>query len=74
MCVLVSSASVHVGNSSLEYMQGTLGHSYMCSVEEVLPVVSTFTLNTFDLQVQPFGIHNNQFGPGTPELLTLLLT
>ncbi|XP_060754653.1 lysosome-associated membrane glycoprotein 1a [Neoarius graeffei] len=56
-------ASVHVGNSSLEYMQGTLGHSYMCSVEEVLPVVSTFTLNTFDLQVQPFGIHNNQFGP-----------
>ncbi|KAK2817892.1 hypothetical protein Q7C36_021825 [Tachysurus vachellii] len=52
-----------VSNSSLQYMQGTMGRSYMCSVEEVLPVVSTFSLNTFDLQVQPFGIHDNQFGP-----------
>ncbi|KAB5523342.1 hypothetical protein PHYPO_G00151460 [Pangasianodon hypophthalmus] len=52
-----------VSNSSLQYMQGTLGRSYMCSVEEVLPVVSTFSLNTFDLQVQPFGVHNNEFGP-----------
>ncbi|XP_053471317.1 lysosome-associated membrane glycoprotein 1a [Ictalurus furcatus] len=52
-----------VSNSSLQYMQGTLGRSYMCNIEEVFPVVSTFSLNTFDLQVQPFGVHDNQFGP-----------
>ncbi|KAF5902617.1 lysosome-associated membrane glycoprotein 1, partial [Clarias magur] len=50
-------------NSSLQYMQGTLGRSYMCSVEETLPVISNFSLNTFDLQVQPFGVRDNKFGP-----------
>ncbi|KAG7315714.1 hypothetical protein KOW79_020580 [Hemibagrus wyckioides] len=50
-------------NSSLQYLQGTLGRSYMCSVEEVLPVVSTFSINTFDVQVQPFNVSNNKFGP-----------
>ncbi|TSK17793.1 Lysosome-associated membrane glycoprotein 1 [Bagarius yarrelli] len=56
-------APFSVSNSSLQYLQGTLGRSYMCSVEEVLPVTSTFSLNTFNLQVQPFGVQNNQFGP-----------
>ncbi|KAI5629553.1 lysosome-associated membrane glycoprotein 1 precursor [Silurus asotus] len=56
-------AQFQVSNSSLQYMQGTLGRSYMCSVEEVLPVGTNFSLNTFELQVQPFDVRNNEFGP-----------
>lgn len=68
----VSLDPVSFSNSSLQYMQGSLGRSYMCNVEEVLPVVSSLSLHTFDLQVQPFGVHGNQFGPGTLGLRTAL--
>ncbi|XP_036413365.1 lysosome-associated membrane glycoprotein 1a [Colossoma macropomum] len=51
-----------VGNSSLNYLQGTLGRSYMCTTEQILPVTNTFSLNTFSLQVQPFGVTGNKFG------------
>ncbi|KAI4891025.1 hypothetical protein NFI96_013883 [Prochilodus magdalenae] len=49
-------------NSSLNYLQGTLGRSYMCTTEQILPVAGNFSLNTFKLQVQPFGITGNKFG------------
>ncbi|XP_064167450.1 lysosome-associated membrane glycoprotein 1a [Anguilla rostrata] len=50
------------GNESLNYLRGTLGRSYMCSAEQTLPVLSDFSLNTFQLQVQPFGVSGDQFG------------
>ncbi|KAM9449300.1 lysosome-associated membrane glycoprotein 1-like [Salvelinus alpinus] len=49
-------------NSSLDYMRGTLGRSYMCREEQTLAVTMNFSLNTFQLQVQPFGITGDQFG------------
>ncbi|KAG7467033.1 hypothetical protein MATL_G00148960 [Megalops atlanticus] len=49
-------------NGSLEYLRGTLGRSYMCSAEQTLSVVPEFSLNTFQLQVQPFGVTGDQFG------------
>ncbi|XP_071210693.1 lysosome-associated membrane glycoprotein 1-like [Salvelinus alpinus] len=49
-------------NSSLDYMRGTLGRSYMCREEQTLAVTVNFSLNTFQLQVQPFGITGDQFG------------
>ncbi|XP_036396323.1 lysosome-associated membrane glycoprotein 1a [Megalops cyprinoides] len=49
-------------NTSLEYLRGTLGRSYMCSAEQTLSVVPEFSLNTFQLQVQPFGVTGDQFG------------
>ncbi|XP_075876014.1 lysosome-associated membrane glycoprotein 1a [Nelusetta ayraudi] len=50
------------GNASLNYLQSTLGHSYMCNAERVLAVAPDFSLNTFSLQVQPFDVTSNQFG------------
>ncbi|KAJ8350846.1 hypothetical protein SKAU_G00259760 [Synaphobranchus kaupii] len=49
-------------NGSLDYLRGTLGRSYMCSAEQTLSVLTAFSLNTFQLQVQPFGVSGEQFG------------
>ncbi|KAM9366593.1 lysosome-associated membrane glycoprotein 1a [Symphorus nematophorus] len=48
-------------NTSLNYLRSTVGRSYMCNAEQTLAVVPAFSLNTFKLQVQPFGVTTNQF-------------
>uniref|UniRef100_A0A3B5QXX1 Lysosome-associated membrane glycoprotein 1 n=1 Tax=Xiphophorus maculatus TaxID=8083 RepID=A0A3B5QXX1_XIPMA len=48
-------------NTSLDYLRSTLGRSYMCNTEQTLLVVPAFSLNTFRLQVQPFGVTASQF-------------
>lgn len=48
-------------NSSLDYLRSTLGHSYMCNAEQTLVVLPTFSVNTFKVQVQPFGVTSTQF-------------
>lgn len=50
-----------VNNTNLTYLQSTFGRSYMCNAEQTLTVVPTFSLNTFRLQVQPFGVTTDQF-------------
>ncbi|KAM4592804.1 lysosome-associated membrane glycoprotein 1a [Odontesthes bonariensis] len=54
-------APFSASNDSLNYLRSTLGHSYMCNAEQTLAVEPTFSLNTFRLQVQPFGVTTNQF-------------
>eukprot|EP00064_Thunnus_orientalis_P013670 superscaffoldBa00002263_g13710 len=54
-------APFSVSNTSLDYLRSTLGRSYMCNAEQTLVVAQTFSLNTFRLQVQPFGVTTNQF-------------
>ncbi|XP_036837844.1 lysosome-associated membrane glycoprotein 1 [Oncorhynchus mykiss] len=54
-------APFNTSNSSLDYLRGSLGRSYMCSSEQTLSVDQNFSLNTFHLQVQPFGITRGQF-------------
>lgn len=54
-------APLSVSNTSLNYLRSTLGHSYMCNAEQTLVVVPAFSLNTFKLQVQPFGVTTKQF-------------
>ncbi|KAM7380359.1 hypothetical protein PAMP_003661 [Pampus punctatissimus] len=49
-------------NSSLDYLQGTLGYSYMCREEQTLDVAQNLSINTFQVQVQPFGLAGDQFG------------
>lgn len=49
-------------NGSLDYLRGTLGYSYMCRNEQTLGVSPDFSINTFQLQVQPFGLKGDQFG------------
>lgn len=48
-------------NDSLNYLRSSLGHSYMCNAEQTLVILSTFSINTFRLQVQPFGVTTTQF-------------
>lgn len=62
---VISPAPFSASNNSLDYLRSTLGRSYMCNAEQTLDVTSTFSLNTFRLQVQPFGITTNQFATGT---------
>lgn len=59
------SEPMDVRNNSLGYLQGTLGYSYMCRQEQILTVGQNFSLNTFHLQVQPFGVIGNEFGAGS---------
>ncbi|KAF6717068.1 Lysosome-associated membrane glycoprotein 1 [Oryzias melastigma] len=51
-----------VKNSSLDYLRGSLGHSYMCRQEQTLTVTTEVSINTFQVQVQPFGLKGEQFG------------
>lgn len=50
-----------VRNTDLDYFQGTLGYSYMCHEEQIISVGQNFSLNTFQLQVQPFSVHDDVF-------------
>ncbi|XP_034412977.1 lysosome-associated membrane glycoprotein 1a isoform X1 [Cyclopterus lumpus] len=56
-----ATAPFSASNTSLDYLRSTLGHSYMCNAEQTLVVATTFSLNTFRLQVQPFEVTTNQF-------------
>ncbi|XP_076016669.1 lysosome-associated membrane glycoprotein 1b [Genypterus blacodes] len=49
-------------NNNLDYLRGTLGRSYMCREEQTLNVDPSLTINTFQLQVQPFGATGDDFG------------
>ncbi|XP_077946362.1 lysosome-associated membrane glycoprotein 1b isoform X1 [Gasterosteus aculeatus] len=49
-------------NRSLDSLRGTFGFSYMCHEEQTLTVAQNFSINTFQLQVQPFGLSGDQFG------------
>ncbi|CAN9497510.1 unnamed protein product [Ophioblennius macclurei] len=49
-------------NQSLDYLHGTLGHSYMCRQQQSLLIASNVSINVFQVQLQPFGIVGNQFG------------
>ncbi|XP_054470886.1 lysosome-associated membrane glycoprotein 1b [Anoplopoma fimbria] len=53
---------VSVNNSNLDYLRGTFGFSYMCHEEQTLNVSQDLSINTFQLQVQPFGLTGDQFG------------
>nr|XP_006639363.2 PREDICTED: lysosome-associated membrane glycoprotein 1 [Lepisosteus oculatus] len=55
-------APFSASNATLDVLRGTLGKSYMCNSKQTLVVSDRFSVNTFRLQVQPFGVSNNQFG------------
>ncbi|XP_051782188.1 lysosome-associated membrane glycoprotein 1a [Erpetoichthys calabaricus] len=51
----------HAENNSLSYLRASFGKSYTCKAEQTLLVSSDFSVNAFDLQIQPFGVHDGQF-------------
>ncbi|TSQ81027.1 Lysosome-associated membrane glycoprotein 2 [Bagarius yarrelli] len=48
-------------NTNLSLWEASLGSSYMCKKEQSFNITDDFILNTFELQVQPFGVTNDQF-------------
>lgn len=56
-------------NDSLDYLRGSLGFSYMCRSEQILEVSQDFSLNTYLLHVQPFGLTGDTFGSAQECLL-----
>lgn len=52
-----------VQNRSLSFLRGTLGFSYLCREEQTVHVASSLSLNTFQVQLQPFGLNGDKFGP-----------
>lgn len=49
-------------NSGLDELRGTFGFSYMCHEKQTLRLAPDWSVNTFQLQVQPFGLTGDQFG------------
>lgn len=72
LCSLLDAVSAH--NSSLDYLRGTLGYSYMCREEQTLNVAQVLSINTFQVQVQPFGLTGNQFGAGKHTLDAVIVS
>ncbi|KAJ8003408.1 hypothetical protein DPEC_G00148010 [Dallia pectoralis] len=55
-------APFSASNMSLNYLSSSKGQSFMCSSEQTLTVNQNFSLNTFQLQIQPFGVTAGTFG------------
>ncbi|KAK1804297.1 hypothetical protein P4O66_020027 [Electrophorus voltai] len=49
------------GNNNLSLWEASLGSSYMCRKEQSYNITDSLTLNTFELQVQPFDVTNDEF-------------
>ncbi|GAA6084224.1 lysosome-associated membrane glycoprotein 2 isoform X2, partial [Tachysurus ichikawai] len=47
--------------TNLSLWEASLGSSYMCKKEQSFNISGVLILNTFELQVQPFGVTNDQF-------------
>lgn len=61
---LVTGVSFKDGSSNLSLWEASLGSSYMCKKEQSFNITENLILNTFELQVQPFGVMNDQFNTG----------
>ncbi|KAJ8351210.1 hypothetical protein SKAU_G00226860 [Synaphobranchus kaupii] len=52
----------NAANSNLSLWQAAVESSYMCNKEQSYNITDTFSLKTFNLRVQPFGVKENKFG------------
>ncbi|KAK2891150.1 hypothetical protein Q8A67_013793 [Cirrhinus molitorella] len=51
----------NISNNNLSLWEASVGSSYMCKKEQSYNITDKLTLNTFELQVQPFGVQKNKF-------------
>ncbi|XP_063315742.1 lysosome-associated membrane glycoprotein 1 [Pelobates fuscus] len=64
--ILPPDAKDHVlnaSNSSLTYFETATRKSFKCKSKQALEITNNFTLNTYDLQIQPFDVNGDKFGP-----------
>ncbi|KAM5180989.1 lysosome-associated membrane glycoprotein 1 [Mantella aurantiaca] len=50
-------------NSSLSYLQTAARKSYKCKVKQTFRITGNFSIDAYDLQIQPFDVDGNKFGP-----------
>ncbi|XP_066496056.1 lysosome-associated membrane glycoprotein 2 isoform X2 [Tiliqua scincoides] len=60
---------VHADNSSLDNWKAFMGSSYMCQRQQTLRLSQLFSINTFDVWVQPFLVKENAFATADECLL-----
>ncbi|XP_077141206.1 lysosome-associated membrane glycoprotein 2 isoform X4 [Ranitomeya variabilis] len=48
----------HISNNNLSFWEASVGKSYLCHKEQLLVVSKDLSINTFEVRVQPFGVHN----------------
>ncbi|XP_073497177.1 lysosome-associated membrane glycoprotein 2 isoform X3 [Phyllobates terribilis] len=48
----------HISNNNLSLWEASMGKSYLCHKEQLLIVSEDLSINTFEVRVQPFGVHN----------------
>lgn len=53
----------NVDSGSLSFLQATTSKSYKCNSKQTLQITDNFSIDTYNLQVQAFGIDGNKFGP-----------
>ncbi|XP_059377509.1 lysosome-associated membrane glycoprotein 2 isoform X3 [Carassius carassius] len=51
----------NASNNNLSLWEASVGSSYMCNKEQSYNITDKLTINTFELQVQPFAVQNNKF-------------
>ncbi|MCJ8734026.1 hypothetical protein PDJAM_G00230710 [Pangasius djambal] len=56
-----SGTSFTAASTNLSLWEASLGSSYMCRKEQSFNITDALILNTFELQVQPFGVTNDKF-------------
>ncbi|XP_069812867.1 lysosome-associated membrane glycoprotein 1-like, partial [Dendropsophus ebraccatus] len=53
----------NIDSGSLSYLQTTTHKSYKCNSEQTFQITDSFSINTYNLQIQAFDIDGNKFGP-----------
>ncbi|KAI1898104.1 hypothetical protein AGOR_G00068900 [Albula goreensis] len=56
-----TNGTINQGNTNLSLWEASVGSSYMCNKEQSYNISNGLTLNTFSLQVQPFGVKDDKF-------------
>ncbi|KAL0973650.1 hypothetical protein UPYG_G00207890 [Umbra pygmaea] len=59
--LLANGTQVNASNTNMSIWEATVGSSYMCNKEQTVNVSAAFTLYTFQVHVQPFGVKNDKF-------------
>ncbi|KAJ6633511.1 hypothetical protein lerEdw1_014494 [Lerista edwardsae] len=65
----LNKTNLHADNSSMNNWKAFMGSSYMCQRERTLVLRQGFSINTFDVWVQPFMVKNNAFATAEECLL-----
>ncbi|KAM8954385.1 lysosome-associated membrane glycoprotein 2 isoform 2-T2 [Pelodytes ibericus] len=55
------SASISRLKQNLSFWEASFGSSYLCHKEQILSLSPDLQINTFDVRVQPFGVHNETY-------------